>query len=102
MRDELEREVNKKIEQQMQGASLGQEASKESLWRVQPRDEEDHTYDIAEGDESPDRSRDILQEETVRTDKINEVLQQEDQQEDSQDQYSDDVEEEQSRPSHRE
>jgi len=53
MRDELEREVNKKIEQQMQGASLSHDASKESLWREQQRDDEDHTYDLGDGEDSP-------------------------------------------------
>jgi hypothetical protein len=81
MKDELEREVNKKIEQQMQGAALSQDASKESLSHEHPKDEEDNTYDV--GDESPERSRDALQEETVRTEKINEALQHEEDQADS-------------------
>ena len=81
MKDELEREVNKKIEQQLQGAALSQDASKESLSQEHPKDEEDNTYDV--GDESPERSRDAMQEETVRTDKVNEALQHEEDQEDS-------------------
>ena len=60
MKDELEREVNKKIEQQMQGAALSQDASKESLSHEHPKDEEDNTYDV--GDESPERGRDVQQE----------------------------------------